>query len=85
MEIKILSRRGKTHSFNISHWAPIPVGTFNPGVDFYVKNITNSDITENAVGADMETSQSTVLYPGWNVELFKEINCTTVSTLLYGM
>lgn len=50
---------------------------------FLLKNITEDNITVNVILVGMDDPIETVVFPGWNVELVKEV-VTAVEGLQYG-
>lgn len=81
---------GITNSLQISKIGDIPVGAFNIKdtneqlIPFVVKNITDDNITATITPYSQDTSVTTILYPGWNVELCKSIVVINANTLQYG-
>lgn len=50
---------------------------------FLLKNVTEENITVSVILYGMEDPIETIVFPGWNVELVKEV-VTTVEGLQYG-
>lgn len=51
---------------------------------FYVKNIGNTNVQLTIIPAASDTETTTVFYPGWNVELIKEIKGVVPANLQWG-
>jgi hypothetical protein len=87
---RILSQSNFGNSLQIAIMGNIPSGTFSISdgrggkSPFLIKNITDDNITATVVTAGNEEPIETVLYPGWNVELIKEVQNVEANTLQYG-
>lgn len=84
MNNKVTNRDGVINSLQVSRLYSIPAGDFNPGIYFLIKNITEEPITASIQLANQDTPISTILYPGWNVEICNKITGVTANTLQYG-
>lgn len=91
METISLSSKGNVvNSLQIAIMGNVPTGTFNISngaggkIPFLLKNITEDNITVDIVPAGQSNSISTILYPGWNVELVNQVNGASADTLQYG-
>lgn len=67
----------------------IPSGNFNITVSgkkqpFLIKNITEDNVEVEIVPAGQTEVVTTILYPGWNVEIVNQINNAPADTLQYG-
>lgn len=87
---KLLNRSNFSNSLQIAIMGEITSGIFNidnglgDKVPFLIKNITDENITITIVPAGNDSPIETVLYPGWNVELVKEVQNAEANTLQYG-
>lgn len=87
---RIMNRGNFANSLQISEIGNIPSGEFSIDdmrggkLPFLVKNITEDPIEVEVILAGMEEPVTTVLYPGWNVELVKQVNNAEADTLQYG-
>lgn len=59
-------------------------GLYQSDVPFVVKNITEENVTVTGRLACMDSDITTVLAPGWNPELFVELDNVPASTLQAG-
>lgn len=84
MDSRIINRAESFNSLQVSVLKNIPAGDFNPGIGFLVKNITEGNIQIQARPAGQTEFITTVLYPGWNPEIYAELNNVSVNTLQYG-
>lgn len=91
MEInKLMSQSNFGNSLQVAIIGKITAGTFNISdgrggkIPFLIKNITEDNITVTIVPAGNDKPIETVLYPGWNVELVKEVQNAQDNTLQYG-
>lgn len=82
----ITNREGNAVSLQIGTMGNIMGNNFTlpNGVYFLVKNITEENITANVKLANSDVMVSTVIYPGWNVELVKEISGYSDNSLQFG-
>lgn len=76
-------------NFQVAHMGVIPSGDFNITISgkkqpFLIKNITEDNVEVEIVPAGQTESITTVLYPGWNVEIVNQINNAPADTLQYG-
>ena len=62
----------------------VPEGDFNPGHYFLIKNITEENISIEVRPAGQQETVTTVLYPGWNPEIYAEVKGVTSGQLQYG-
>lgn len=62
----------------------VPAGDFNPGFYFLIKNITDENISIEVRPAGQSETVTTVLYPGWNPEIYAEVKGATSGQLQYG-
>lgn len=87
---KLLSQSNFSNSLQIAIMGKITSGTFNINdgrggkVPFLIKNITDENITVTVLPVGNDNPIETVLYPGWNVELVKEVQNAETNTLQYG-
>lgn len=51
---------------------------------FLSKNITEDNVEVEIVPAGQTTAITTVLYPGWNVEIVNQVNNAPADILQYG-
>lgn len=84
MENKLINQDAKVQSLQVSKMGNIPAGSWNPGIMFLIKNITEEPITVSIRPAGQEEFITTVLYSGWNVELVNAVDNVTENTLQYG-
>lgn len=84
MNETIVNQDLKVQSLQVSRLLNVPAGEFEPGLMFLLKNITDENITVEIRPAGQEEYVSTVLYPGWNVELVNAVKGVTDNTLQYG-
>lgn len=82
----ITNREGNAISLQIGFIGNIKGSSFTlpNGVYFLIKNITENNITVDVKLANSDGFISTVMYPGWNVELVKEITGVVDNTLQFG-
>lgn len=86
----ILSTSNFANSLQVAIIGKIPSGTFSiddeygDKVPFLIKNIGDDNVTVSIVPAGGTEPVSTVVYPGWNVELVKEIRDNNSEDLQYG-
>lgn len=76
-------------NFQVAHMGTIPLGKFSITVSgqkqpFLIKNITEDNVKVEIVPAGQRKAITTVLYPGWNVEIVNQINNAPADTLQYG-
>lgn len=76
-------------NFQVAHMGAIPSGNFNITIGgkkqpFLIKNITEDNVEVEIVPAGQIKAVTTVLYPGWNVEIVNQINNALADTLQYG-
>lgn len=76
-------------NFQVSHMGAIPSGNFNITISkqkqpFLIKNITEDNVEVEIIPAGQTAAITTVLYPGWNVEIVNQINNAPADTLQYG-
>lgn len=76
-------------NFQVAHMGAIPSGNFNITISkqkqpFLIKNITEDNVEVEIVPAGQTTAITTVLYPGWNVEIVNQINNAPADILQYG-
>lgn len=76
-------------NFQVAHMGTIPSGKFNITVSgqkqpFLIKNITEDNVKVEIVPAGQTKAVTTVLYPGWNVEIVNQVNNAPADTLQYG-
>ena len=76
-------------NFQVAHMGAILSGNFNTAVSgqkqpFLIKNITEDNVEVEIVPAGQTTAITTILYPGWNVEIVNQINNAPADTLQYG-
>lgn len=85
MKNNIQNANGVDNSLQVSRLNDITGTNFKLDGDrpFLIKNITDSNVTCTVRLANMNTTVSTVFYPGWNPELVVEI-VGEVTGLQYG-
>lgn len=76
-------------NFQVAHVGAIPSGSFNIIIGkqkqpFLIKNITEDNVEVEIIPAGQIAAITTVLYPGWNVEIVNQINNAPADTLQYG-
>lgn len=76
-------------NFQVARMGNIPSGIFNITVSgkkqpFLIKNITEDNVEVKIVPAGQTETVTTILYPGWNVEIVNQINNAPAYTLQYG-
>lgn len=76
-------------NFQVTRMGTIPSGNFNITVSgkkqpFLIKNITEDNVEVKIVPAGQTKAVTTILYPGWNVEIVNQINNAPADTLQYG-
>lgn len=84
MDNRIINRAEVINSLQVSVLRNIPAGDFNPGIEFLVKNITEGNMQLQVRPAGQSEFITTVLYPGWNPEIYSEIKGVLANTLQYG-
>ncbi len=84
MADKITNQGGAINSLQVSVLKDIPAGNFNPGIYFLVKNITEGNIEAQVRPAGQSEFVTTIIYPGWNPEIYSEIKGVSEDTLQYG-
>lgn len=80
----IYNKDGQPISLQISTLNNVPAGNINFEKGVLIKNITEENISINVKLIGQKDFITTILYPGWNVELIKEIESVTENTLQYG-
>lgn len=89
MDNRITNRANTVNSFQISVIGEIDKPNFSlpdgmgGKLGFLIKNITDDPMSVELVPYSMGHSVTTTLYPGWNVELVKEV-VTQIEGLQYG-
>lgn len=76
-------------NFQVAHMGAISSENFNITISkqkqpFLIKNITEDNVEVEIVPAGQTTAITTVLYPGWNVEIVNQVNNAPADTLQYG-
>lgn len=76
-------------NFQVAHMGAIPSGYFNITISrqkqpFLIKNITEDNVEVEIIPAGQTAAITTVLYPGWNVEIVNQVNNAPADTLQYG-
>lgn len=84
MSGKIENSNGVTNSIQISKLGPVTTGNFSQSTPFLLKNITDENLTVEVQLANMPSTITTVLYPGWNPELVIKVNNAVADQLQYG-
>lgn len=84
MDTKIINQDAKVSSLQISKLNNVPAGNFEPGIMCLLKNITEDNISIEIRPAGQTEFITTILYPGWNVELVNAVKGVTANTLQYG-
>lgn len=82
--IQIRNKNGEVNSLQISVLNNVPAGNTDFKRPVLIKNITEENITVEVKLNNDDKFISTVLYPGWNVEIIKAINNVTENQLQYG-
>lgn len=89
MDNFITNRANAVNSFQISVIGNITNPNFKLDdgkggeLGFLIKNITEEPISVDIVPYSMNTAVTTVIYPGWNVEIVREVK-SSVEGLQYG-
>lgn len=84
METIIKNNSGIPVNIQISTLGDIPAGDYIPNRSFLIKNITEDNITITGRLAGNMQVVSTVVYPGWNPEIFYELENVVKNTLQFG-
>lgn len=84
MDAIILNQDRKQNSLQVSKLNNVPAGNFEPGIMCLLKNITEENISIEIRPAGQTNFVTTILYPGWNVELVNAVKGVTANTLQYG-
>lgn len=84
METIIKNNSGIPVNIQISTPGDIPAGDCIPNRSFLIKNITEDNITITGRLAGNIQVLSTVVYPGWNPEIFYELENVVENTLKFG-
>lgn len=71
-------------SFQVRHLQNIPAGDFEQKAPFLVKNITEENISVEVLPYGQSDYIRTILYPGWNPEIFRGVKGVTANQLQYG-
>lgn len=89
METRITNRANAVNSFQISVLGSIDKANFNlpdgkgGELGFLIKNNTEDPISVEIIPYSMDSSITTTMYPGWNVEVVREV-VNQVEGLQYG-
>lgn len=89
METCIINRANATNSFQISVIGNVDKANFTlpdgqgGELGFLLKNNTEEPMSIELIPYSMDTSVVTIIYPGWNVELVREV-VNQVEGLQYG-
>lgn len=83
-EVIIKNENGRANNLQVSCLHNIPEGNFSPGRAFVVKNITEDAIELSVRLVDQDDFVTTQIYPGWNPELFIELEDVPADSLQYG-
>lgn len=75
---------GKVESLQVSRISDLQAGDVEIGLTCLLKNITDENLTVQVRPAGQTDFVTTVLYPGWNVELVNAVKGVTANTLQYG-
>ena len=84
---RLFNKGNAANSLQISVIGTVTAGAsfkIGDGEAFLLKNITEDNISVEIVPYSQEESVTTILYPGWNVELVKEVKNAKANTLQYG-
>lgn len=85
MDTLIHNRDGKGNSLQISVLASVPSGDTEFPVGVLLKNVTESTLTLSVKLLGMTDYITTLIYPGWNVELVKAVQgVEQADSLQYG-
>ena len=80
----IYNRANAANSLQISIMGNFSIPDGRGGKEpFLLKNVTEENITVSVILYGMEDPIETIVFPGWNVELVKEV-VTAVEGLQYG-
>lgn len=89
METRITNRANAINSFQISVIGEVNKANFTLSdgqggkLGFLLKNNTEEPLVVELIPYSMDTSITTTIYPGWNVELVREV-INQVDGLQYG-
>ena len=83
MDIRMFNQDGVLNSLQVSIVKEIPVGNFEPGLVFLIKNDTGEDLQVTIIPASQSEEITTTMSPGWNPELVKKV-INAPSGLKYG-
>ena len=83
MDTRIFNQDGVLNSLQVSVVKEIPVGNFEPGLIFLIKNDTGEDLNVTIIPAGQSEEITTTMSPGWNPELVKKV-INAPSGLKYG-
>lgn len=83
MDVRMFNQGGVLNSLQVSIVKEIPVGNFEPGLVFLIKNDTGEDLQVTIIPAGQSEEITTIMSPGWNPELIKKV-INAPSGLKYG-
>ena len=83
MDMKVFNQRGTLNSLQVSVVKEIPIGNFEPGLVFLIKNDTEESLQVTIVPAGQTEEVTTTISAGWNPELVKKV-VNAPSGLKYG-
>lgn len=83
MDVRMFNQGGALNSLQVSIVKEIPVGNFEPGLVFLIKNDTGEDLQVTIIPAGQSEEITTIMSPGWNPELIKKV-INAPSGLKYG-
>lgn len=83
MDTRIFNQDGVLNSLQVSVVKEIPVGNFEPGLIFLIKNDTEENLNITIIPAGQSEEITTTMSPGWNPELVKKV-INAPSGLKYG-
>ena len=83
MDIRMFNQDGVLNSLQVSVVKEIPVGNFEPGLVFLIKNDTGEDLQVTIIPAGQSEEITTTMSSGWNPELVKKV-INAPSGLKYG-
>ena len=83
MDTRMFNQNGVQNSLQVSVVKEIPVGNFEPGLIFLIKNDTEENLNVTIIPAGQSEEITTTISPGWNPELVKKV-INAPSGLKYG-
>ena len=86
----VQTRNNQATSLQISRIGNVPAGTFKPADNFLLKGIAVDEdgapmnIEVTIIPAGQDNPVETIIYPGWNPEICKEVRGVEEGTLQFG-